>query len=842
MNTTTNASMLALAVRMLRRDWTSGHMTVLLIALLVAVTTHTTISFLTTRIHNGMEAQAASLMGGDLVVSSPRPTPDAWREQADRLSIRHAQTLEFSSVVFAGDNMLLSAIKAVSDHYPLLTPLKISDGPFAPDYDSDRGPAPGTVWVEKRLLTELNIAVGDDVDIGDATFRVEKVLIFEPDRGGNFYSFVPRVMMHWNDVSATQVIQPGSRLDYYAQFAGPAESIARLREAIDARLEPGHSILTVHSQQRTVSNALQRAEGYLRLASLMAILLAAVSIAMGAHYFSQQHFDTAALLRCFGLSARQILQLFVFQLVTLALLGGLLGGALGWLFHFVAIEMLANLLPANIPLPSLLPIFTGCLLALVLLLGFALPALTQLQRTPPLRVLRRDLAPAPLSRQISYAFTLTLVALLMLWYVKDPLLIIAIIAGIIGAALLTFALSALFMGLLDVLGKISPVSVQAGLRNVRRRGLSTRIQLLGFGLTGMAMLMVMLVRTELISTWQNQLPEQAPNHFVLNILPDDAPRFESFLQQNQVVSQPLYPVIRGRLTHINRQPVQQAASKEDHDPGNRDAPEALNRELNLTFASDLPSDNRLLAGKWWNEIPASDERLLSIEERLAARLQVGLGDELSFFVANQTFSARVASIRSVKWESFQPNFYMLFRPGDLDGLPTTYLTSFYMDASQKSLLKTLAQQFPAISVLEVDAILARVKGILVQVSAAVEFILLFVLAAGLTITVATLITTLPERFREGALMRTLGATTRQLRWQQWSEFFAIGLLAGLIASTGAELARLALYWKIFDLTYTPAPWIWIMVPPLMGLLIGVAGHWSSRKILGQSPLIVLRDT
>lgn len=842
MNTTANTSMLALALRMLKRDWTSGHMTVLLIALLVAVTTHTTISFLTTRIHNGMEAQAASLMGGDLVVSSPRPTPDAWREQADKLAIRHAQTLEFSSVVFAGDNMLLSAIKAVSDHYPLHTPLKISDGAFEPEYNSERGPAPGTVWVEKRLLAELNVAVGDSVDIGDATFRVEKVLTFEPDRSGNFYSFVPRVMMHWNDVPATQVIQPGSRLDYYAQFAGTAESILKLREAISAQLEPGHRILTVHSQQRTVSGALRRAEGYLRLASLMAILLAAVAIAMGAHYFSRQQFDTAALLRCFGLSSRQILQLFIWQLVTLALLGGLLGGALGWIFHFVAIAMLASLLPANIPLPSLLPIATGCLLALVLLLGFALPALTQLQRTPPLRVLRRDLTPAPLSRQISYAFTLGLVTLLMAWYVKDIVLIVAIVGGVLGAALLTFALSAVFMRLLNVLGKTSPVSVQAGLRNVSRRGVSTRIQLLGFGLTGMAMLMVILVRTELISTWQNQLPEQAPNHFALNVLPDDAPRFESFLQQNKVVSQPLYPVIRGRLTHINQQAVQQAASKEDNDPGERDAPEALNRELNLSFAPDLPSDNRLLAGQWWNEIPPSDERLLSIEERLAERLQVKLGDELSFFVANQTFSARVVSIRSVKWESFQPNFYMLFRPGDLSDLPTTYLTSFHMDASQKPLLKELAQQFPAVSVLEVDAILARVKGILAQVSAAVEFILLFVLAAGLTITIATLITTMPERYREGALMRTLGATSRQLRLQQWSEFFAIGLLAGLVASAGAELARIALYWKIFDLSYTPALWIWIIVPPLMGLLIGITGHWSSRKILGQSPLIVLRDT
>jgi len=832
-------SMVAMALRMLKRDWRSGHMTVLLIALLVAVTTHTTIGFLTTRIHDGMEAQAATLMGGDLVVRSPRPTPDNWRETADAMSIRHAQTLEFSSVVFAGDNTLLTAIKTVTSSYPLLAPLKIADDAFAADYSVDHGPAPGQVWVEKRVLSDLGIKVGDSIDIGDATFMVEKVLTFEPDRSGNFYSLVPRVLMHWNDVAATQVIQPGSRLDYFAQFAGDAEVIRTLREVISSKLEADHRIQTVDVQQRTVSSALRRAEGYLRLASLMAILLAAVAIGMGAHYFSRQHFDTAALLRCFGLSALQILQLFVIQLVVLAVLAGLLGGSLGWLFHFITIAMLADLLPANMPLPSLKPMVTGIFLAVVLLLGFALPALAQLQRTPPLRVLRRDLTPLPLSRQLSYALTLGLVALLMAWYVRDINLIIAVVGGVIGAGLLTFVLGALFMRLLAVLGKGAPVSVQAGLRNVIRRSASTRIQLLGFGLTGMAMLMVILVRTELITTWHSQLPQEAPNHFAMNILPNDANRFGDFLQQQQIVSQPVYPMIRGRLTHINREPALQAVTKESPE---QDAPEALTRELNLTYAADLPSDNRIVAGQWWTDLPTHDERQVSIEERLADRLNIKLGDELFFFVANQTFTARVTSIRTVRWESFQPNFYMVFRPGDLDGLPTTFLTSFHLTADQKPLLKNLSQAYPSVSILEVDAILARVKVILAQVSAAVEFILLFVLAAGLTITIATLITTMPERYREGALMRTLGSTSRQLRIQQWTEFFAIGLLAGLVASAGAELARFGLYWKIFDLPYTPALWIWIIVPPLMGLLIGIAGHWSSRKILGQSPLIVLRDS
>lgn len=831
--------LLPLAFRLLKRDWRSGHMTVLWVALLVAVTTHTSIGFLTSRIQDGMAAQATTLTGGNLVIRSPRPTPELWWQQADKLGARHARTMEFSSVAMAGDNTLLAAIKAVSEQYPLLAPLKISDAAFAPERSVQHGPPPGTVWVERRVLLALDIGIGDNLDIGDASFRVDKVLSFEPDRSGSFLSLVPRIMMHWNDVAATGVIGPGSRLDYYAQFAGDDTAIRPLRKFIEARLQADHRILTVEAQQRTVSSALERAGLFLRLSSLMAVLLAAVAIGMGAHHFSRQHFDTTALLRCFGLSSWQIFLLFLLQLLMLAMLAGVTGSALGWLLHFITIALLGNLLPDNLPLPSIKPMITGCLLAVILLTGFTLPALTQLQRTPPLRVLRRDLAPEPLSRWLGLGMTLALAGSLMAWYVRDKILLVAIVGGALVAVIFTLLLSTLFMALLKRLAKHSPVSVQAGLRNVSRRSAGTRIQLLGFGLTGMAMLMVILVRGELITSWQKQLPADAPNHFAMNILPDDAQGFAGFLQQHRIDSQPLYPLVRGRITHINRQPVLDVTARLAPD---QPPPEALTRELNLTWAADLPSDNRILTGQWWPDLPRPQGHEVSIEEKLAERMGVKLGDVLYFFVANQTFTARVTSIRSVRWESFQPNFFMIFRPGDLDGLPFTYLTSFHLDETQKILLKDMARQFPAISVLEVDAILTRVKGILAQVSAAVEFILLFVLAAGLCITFATLITSLSERLQEGALMRTLGATSRQLRLQQWSEFFTIGLLAGLVASAGAELARFILYWKIFDLGYTPAGWIWIMVPLLMGLLIGTAGHWSSRKILGQSPLIVLRDT
>jgi len=823
-----------LGLRLLLRDWRSGHLTLLLVALFVAVTTHNTIGFHSERIENAMQVQASNLMGGDLVVKSPTELGNI---PARPNSIKSAMAIEFSSVVMAADAMQLASLKAVSSAYPLKASLKIADQPFAADYETQSGPGPGKAWVEARLLNILGIQIGDKVDVGDTQLLVEKVLTFEPDRGGSFYAFVPRLMFNAEDLAKANLIQTGSRVEYYYQFAGPEAAISSLRSQLEQTLQPGQSILSIHSRQRTVSAALNRAQGYLQLASLMAILLASVALAMGAQHFSETRYDTAALLRCFGLRSRQILLVFTSQLVALALISGLLGGALGWLLHFSLVELLAGLLPDDIPLPSSKPFFSGLVLALLILLGFSMPALVQLQRTSPLRVLRRDLTPAPLSKNLFYLVIIGLIGGLMFWYTRDPILIAAILLGSLIAWLITYVLTAMFSALIQALSKRSSLSLQAGLRNLSRRQLSTRVQLLGFGLTGMAMLIILLVRGELINTWQQQLPEHAPNHFVLNILPHEVNSFERALGKHEIQAQPLYPIVRGRLTHINDHPVKQAVTKES---GEQEE-EALNRELNLSWSQALPSDNRIVAGQWWDSLPDSDQRGVSIEQRLAQRLGVTLGDELSFFVASQTFSARVTSIRTVKWESFQPNFYLMFNPGGLDNLPKTYLTSFYLESERKAVLKPLVQQFPAITLLEVDVILKQVRTILNQVSAAVEFILLFVLAAGLTITLATLITTMPQRYREGAIMRTLGANRRQLIIQQWSEFFAIGALSGLVACFGAEMARFGIYLKLLSLPYTPNPWIWIIVPPLLGLLIGLAGQISSKRILKQSPAVALRE-
>ena len=559
-------SLLRISLRLLARDWRSGYLNLLLVALLVAVTSHNTIGFLTERINNAMETQASQLLGGDLVIRSPTPAMELEQLALNpNNGMTTATTAEFSSIVSAGDAMQLASIKSVSNGYPLKAPLRVADAPYQEDQAIERGPNPGKAWMEARLIALLEINIGDMVEVGDTQLQLEKVLTFEPDRGGSFYSFVPRLMMNNEDLAAANLIQLGSRVDYYYQFSGSKALMENLQQSLSDKLQPGQKILSVDSQQRTISSALNRAKGYLKLASLMAILLASVALAMGAQFFSELRYDASALLRCFGLRSKQILLLFLFQLLALAVLGGIVGGVLGWGFHLAIMEILADLLPEEVPMPSVMPFISGCLLAIVIMLGFSLPSLLRLQRTSALRVLRRDLVPAPLSATLIYAVPLVLVMALMIWYLRDTTLIVALLIAGLLAWLATLALSKLFSHFLQWLSGFSSLWVRAGLRNLSRRQASTRIQLLGFGLTTMAMLLVFLVRGELLNSWQATLPEKAPNHFVLNVLPDKVANFNDFLQKNNVDTQPLYPVIRGRLTHINQQPVVEVVSKENPD-------------------------------------------------------------------------------------------------------------------------------------------------------------------------------------------------------------------------------------------------------------------------------------
>ncbi len=822
------------APRLLWREWKGGELTILMLALLIAIASHTAIGHFTDRISRAMAINANNIIGGDLVLSSSRQIKPLVREQAETLGLEVAEVQRFITVVNAGEDILLVAVKSVSDAYPLKGTLRITDELFGPERAVTEGPLSGEIWVESRVLHALHLELGDAIQLGEKQFRVSRVLTYEPDRGNSFYSFNPRVMINERDLAETGIVQPGSRVWYRQMYAGQSDSVAAMQQWLEQNQEPGQRIRTLDDDRPAVSNALKKAQQYMGLASLVALLLAAVAIANSGRHYSERHYDTSALLRCLGCKQNDILRIYLVQLCVLALVGGLLGNILGWLAQAGLFAFVSDLLPKNVPASSWKPVLSGTVLSFIVLLGFTLPSVLRLKSVSPQRVLRHDLAPLPLSARFVYGTSLILTVLMMWFYTRNLTLTLSIIAGS-GIVMIIAALgiSGLFRVIVSWLPRF-PINLRAGIRNFLRRRREAVAQTMAFGLTIMAMLVVVLLRTELVTTWQSTIPEDAPNHFVLNIQSSETDDYMSFAQQEKIKVDRLYPVIRGRLTRVNGNAMVEHVSKEER------TNESLNRELNLTWSESVPVDNEIVEGDWWPAI-TSDETSVSVEHELADKLSIKIGDTLTFFTGDRNWEATVTSLRTVKWDNFNPNFYMIFNPGSLDKLPVTWINSFFLEPERKKVLVGLLKQFPSLTLLEMDAILNQVKSIITQVMLAVESILLFVLVAGFIVTLSAIQSTMNDRLREGALVRTLGARKYLLRINQWSEFAGMGFIAGIIGVAGAEIIVAVLYHRVFELIYTPTWWAWILVPIASALLIGLAGIYSSRRILNEPPINALRD-
>jgi putative ABC transport system permease protein len=825
--------LLSLASRQLLRDARASELRVLFFALLIAVAASTAIGYFSARLNDGMLLRATEFLAADLRLTGSSPSSPEQISSGKQLGLEHAQLVEFASVVASDAGIQLASVKAADSAYPLRGELKSA----AALYDTEQagpGPQPGEAWAEARVFVALDLKPGDSIEVGAKTLRLTRVLTFLPDESGDFYSLTPHLLMHLDDLAATGVVQPGSRVRYQELWRGDSKTLAQYRQSITPTLAPNQRLEDAKDGNRQVGNALSRAERYLNLASLAAVLLAGVAVAMSAARFAARRFDASALLRCLGLSRNQTLGLFSLQLALLGITASLIGALLGWLAQLALFNLLQELLPAQIPPGSLWPALAGMATGLVALAGFALPPLAALGRVPPLRVLRRDLLPVPASSWLVYGAALLALGLIMWRLSLDLQLTFSLLGGGLVTAMLLGGL--LLLGLQSLRRLLASASLpwRLGLGQLLRHPLAAAGQALAFGVIILAMALIALLRGELIDTWQDQLPENAPNHFALNILPADKDAFSTRLSELSPHPAPLFPVVPGRLVMINGEPVRQIVSKETQ--GER----AIRRDLSLTWAADLPADNSLIAGSWWtgankNELPG-----VSVESDLAESLQLKLGDRLSFSVGGLNRDAVVSSLRKVDWNNFQPNFYMIFQPGTLQDLPVTYLTSFYLPPQHEKQLVELSRAFPAVTLLQVEALLAQLRSILAQVTLAIEFVLLFVLAAGLAVLFAGLQATLDERIRQGALLRALGAERKLLIKARRAEFGLLGAASGLLAAFGCELISFLLYRFAFDLAWQPHPWL-LLLPLIGALLVGTAGVLGTRRALNVSPLTVLRE-
>ncbi|HJW12681.1 MAG TPA: FtsX-like permease family protein, partial [Albitalea sp.] len=633
-----------LALGLLVRDWRAGELRILAAAVVIAVGAVTAIGFFNDRLNRAMTYQSADLLGADLLLRSPEPVPADWLKAARERNLRPAETLEFASVVVHGDKLQLTSVKAASPGYPLRGTVRTAPALYAPDIKTTELPARGTAWAEPRVLQALGLDVGARVEIGSATFNVARVLTNEPGRAGSFFAFAPRVLIRQDDVPRTGVIQPGSRVTYSYLFTGADADLTRFKTWLKPRLGPGHRLLDVRDENSSIGRALARAERYLGLTSLLAVLLAGVAIAMGARRYSERHYDVSAMLRCFGATQRDVVALFLPQFLLLGLAASALGCALGFLTQEAIFQVLKDLRPAGLPPAGVAPVAFGFLTGLITLAGFAWPPLLRLKHVPPLRVLRRELTPLPPTAWAVYGSAVSVLLLLMWRYTGSPLLTAAVLAGSLAAAAALGVFAGALLAVSRRLHRRVGVAWRFGLNNLWRRTRTSVGQILAFGLALMAMAVIALLRTDLLSTWQTQLPPDTPNHFAFNILPQDVGAMQKFFATHRIQASALYPMVRGRLTEINGKPVTRAVSKEESDN------EAIHRELNLTWADTVPPDNRLVSGAWW-DAPATGNRV-SVEEKLAKNLGIGLGDELTFTIAGDTLRARVASIRTVQWDSF----------------------------------------------------------------------------------------------------------------------------------------------------------------------------------------------
>jgi putative ABC transport system permease protein len=825
-------AMVRLGARMMMRDARSGELHLLILALVVAVAAMTSVGFLADRVARSLESNAGQLLGADLVVDTDAPLPADYATQARRRGLAVVTTVQFSSMVSTGNATQLASLKAVEPGYPLRGSLRIADAPNAGDIPTHDIPASGTVWVDTELLALLGAQVSDTLQVGDAKMRISRIITSEPDRRMQFLNLAPRVMMRASDLPTTGLVMNGSRLSYALLVAGDPTAVSDYATWLNGNLQRGQKLVTLASGRPEMRHVLDEVQRFLSLVALLAVLISSVAIVLAACRFMRRHGEGIALMRCLG-----ALRVHVAGMLTVEFaLIGVVASAIGCLFGYVVQQglalALADLWAGPLALPSATPALRGVLIGFYLLLGVALPPLKQLTHVPPNHLLR----PLPGGLRTRSGFGYGVGALgfaLLIWWSGDAIHLSAVVAaGFLGCIAL-FALAT--WGGVQALGLLRRVTEGAltlrlavvGI--VRRRG-ATIMQVCALAIGLMALLLLTMIRTELIAGWQRKAPAHAPNRFLINIQPDQRQAIMARLARAGLEEVTLFPMVRGRLISINDHPVSSA----DYEAVR--AQRLVEREFNLSYATQPPPENRIEQGRWLD--PSRAE--VSLESSLAASLGLKLGDKLGFDVAGQTIDVTVTSMRHVDWSTLHVNFFAILSPHVLADRPQSWITSFYLPPEKTALMPALIREFSNVTMFDVTTILRQLQSVLDQAIEAVQILFLFTLTAGLLVLAAAFTATRDERMSEAALLRALGATRSQLARAQRLEFLTLGALAGLFAAAGATSIAWALSAFVTELSITPFLGSWPT-----GIACGMAGAWCSgalalRGVLNTPPLVILR--
>jgi putative ABC transport system permease protein len=825
---------LLFALRSFGRELRSGEVLVLLAAVGLAVGALTAVGFLTDRISKAVSRQANEVLAADLRLRSQERVPDEWRDLANTYNLETAETMSFPSVVFSGDESALATIKVVSEGYPLRGSVRISDTLFGEQRVVEGIPAPGEVWADGALLARVGADVGDTLAVGELNLRVSAVLTYRPDQSIGFASLAPSLLLNIDDISRSGLIGEGSRVAYALLVAGDEEAVADFNAAIEDSLPDSVRVGTQEDSSERAYNAADRAQRFLSLTAVISLLLSAVAVAMSARRFAQKRMDTVALMKSLGATQGFVISVALVQLILLGGLGIVGGSVVGYGAEEMLSRVLLDLMQQNeLPESGLRPVLLASGSAIVLLLGFALPSLIQLRNTPPLRVLRHDAMPPAPSRILVAGLALAAVAAMLYQSVSDVRMLAILIGGIV---IIAASLYLVGRGLVFLIGRARSgvgVAWRYGLANVARRGRDSAIQVVAFGLGITVLLLLTLVRTDLLEGWRESVDDDAPNHFLINIQPQEVEPVALLFEANGMERPVFTPMVRARMTTINDESVK------DREYPNEDGKWLANREANLSYAAKLSPTNELVEGEWW---PAdySGPALASIEVEAAANAGLVIGDRLKFFVAGREVVAEVRSTRKINWDSFQPNFFIVLSPGALDGMPTTYISSLRIAAESQAMLIDLVRAHPSISVIDLGAILEQVRGIIDKASLAVQAVFLFTLAAGIAVLFAAVQSTMDERRFESAMLRALGARRRTVFAGVMAEFAALGTAAGVLASAGASVLAYLVATQVFELPYEFSPTVWLAGVSAGVFIVCVSGYFAARGAVNARPADVLR--
>ena len=786
------------------REWRSPSLLIVWLALSLAVACVLALGNISDRMEQGLNQQSRDFMAGDRALRSSREVPEEWLDQAKKDGLKVGKQLTFATMTFSGDTPQLASVKAVDEVYPMYGQLDTNPVGLKPE--------PGSVLLAPRLMALLNLKVGDSLDVGDTTLRIAGEVIQEPDSGFNPFQMAPRLMMNLADVEKTGAVQPGSRISWRYKFGGTPQQLDKFENYLLPKLKPEQRWYGMEQDDGALGKSLERSQQFLLLSALLTLLLAVAAVAVAMNHYCRSRYDLVAILKTLGAGRAALRKLIIGQWLMVLALAAVTGGAAGLVFEAVLMRLLKPVLPAALPPASLWPWVwaVGSMVVISLLVG--LRPYRLLLATQPLRVLRRDAVanvwPLKIYLPVILIVVVALLAALMggstlLWAVLAGTVVLAALCGIVG------------WGVLKLLKKLTlkNLALRLAVNRLLRQPWATLSQLAAFSLSFMLLALLLVLRGDLLDRWQQQLPPESPNYFLLNIATEQVQPVKEFLAEHQIIPESFYPIVRVRMTAINGKSTE----------GNPD--EALNRELNLTWQSQKPTHNPILAGSW---PPKAGE--VSMDEGVAKRLKIKLGDTVTFMGDTQDFSAKVSSLRKVDWESLRPNFYFIFPPGALDNQPQSWLTSFHLDG-KNGVLTQLNREFPTVSLLDIGAILRQVGQVLEQVSRALEVMVVLVTACGVLLLLAQVQVGMRQRHQELVVYRTLGAGKSLLRRTLWCEFAVLGLVSGLVAAIGAETALGLLQTRVFDFPWEPDWRLWVILPLTGAVLLSLCGGWLGVRLL-----------